>query len=387
MGYNYTGLAIDKNFDKNIVKLQKQLKWNLQYVQDIEFESGSTSSKDEKYIDIFFSDKGTLIYTGDPVLPNSVQSAGCKLMFFMVSETAMVFGFELMENLKSLRNKTTVEGDIKQNEGDPLELENTIEDNYELILKLKEQLFGEEFYSIDLSYPGKRYIMNTEPFKEESGGAFYDDSSQASNQGSIELNRAQWIKMNWFKLSKNVLFLILSFVAMVMKSWWFVLFFIPLAIYNFFNWSIAKTRFQNGDVNPGKVISLTPVKVAVVTNLSKYGGNYPVIRIFKTSLTKNEKIIGNIIPTISLYTNGMDPMPFWSSFMPVPMSHGTKKKEDLNYFTKKFTKESIETIDEAMKEIKTYQAGLYKLNIEGSNWKDYRDVKLGGFLKSGKEES
>jgi|AntRauTorckE5430_2_1112549.scaffolds.fasta_scaffold86502_1 hypothetical protein len=66
MGYNFIGITIDKNFEKDPEKVIAFLGMPLTYEKEIDFESGS-GYKDGEYIDIFFSNQGTSIYTYEPL--------------------------------------------------------------------------------------------------------------------------------------------------------------------------------------------------------------------------------------------------------------------------------------------------------------------------------
>ena len=62
MGYNISGLVIDKNYENDIEQIENILGEKLVFDKKVDFESGSENWKDDNYCDIYFSEKGTLIF-------------------------------------------------------------------------------------------------------------------------------------------------------------------------------------------------------------------------------------------------------------------------------------------------------------------------------------
>ena len=134
MGFNFTGITIDKNFEKDPEEVLKFLGLPLTFEEEIDFDSGS-GYKDGEYFDIFFSDIGTSIYSHEPIQMDPSQSKDCSVLSFMVSETSMAFFMSLDKNGKRIREVIDHEGDISNNIGEPLEIEKD-----EQIIKLNAQL-------------------------------------------------------------------------------------------------------------------------------------------------------------------------------------------------------------------------------------------------------
>jgi hypothetical protein len=134
-------------------------------------------------------------------------------------------------------------------------------------------------------------------------------------------------------------------------------------------------------VNPGKVININPDIIAVATNMTKFGGNYPILRIVKTKLPKFEKELGMIIPTVALYNDNPHDYPFWAEFHPVPISHGTTDKGILKARFESFSKDDFAKLNKYIEEVTTIEEGTYKIEKETSGWKDYPNVEIGSLSK------
>lgn len=70
MGYNISGIVINKNLREEIEELSKILNLNLEFVKEIDFETASENWKDEGIIDLYFGEDGTLIFANEYVCLN-----------------------------------------------------------------------------------------------------------------------------------------------------------------------------------------------------------------------------------------------------------------------------------------------------------------------------
>ena len=377
MGYNFTGITIDKNFDKDPEKLLKFLGLPLTFEREIDFESG-TGYKDGEYFDIFFSDQGTSIYTYEPVQMQAEQSQDCTILSYMVSETSMAFYMSLDQDGKRIWEAMEHEGEAQKEEEAPVE---EGEELMEAIIKQKEKLFGMNFYQTPMEYKGYRYKLVNVSEDDVYKAPFYDSNSLASNPGKMTLNYFRWIKMNFSSVLKKKVFLIAMFLLMIKVHWLFGIIFLGALLYNVWYWFGAINKFKAGDVNPGKVISVNPDRVAVATNMTKFGGNYPILRIIETNLPKFEKEVGMFIPTVALYNDNPHGYPFWAEFHPVPISHGTSDKGILKAKFESFEKEDFIKIDKYLEEVNTIEEGTYRVEKETAGWKDYPGVEVGSISK------
>jgi len=206
---------------------------------------------------------------------------------------------------------------------------------------------------------------------------FYDDSTVAGNPGNIKMNALQWAKMNLGTVVKGLVGIVLGVFMMMEIHWVFGIIFIGALLYNFWYWMTAYNRFKMGDVNLGKVVSVNPDRIAVITDMTKMIGFYPIIKIVETKLAPMEKQLNSFIPTVALYKDNPFDYPFWSEFNPTPLSYGTSDKSILQSRLNSFADEDYEELDRLLAQIGTIMPGTYKVDVEASNWKEYPDVIVG----------
>jgi len=157
MGLNISGIAIDSNFNKNVAELSKQFGWNLEFDKEIVFEEASSNFIDSGIVNIYFTDKGTIIFLDNPYIINEKQTNGINALGFGISETAMAFVLNYYENGQILREKVTYNGEIMTQNGDELIIEKEENDTTKQILKIIEQLVGEKYWDINLGTRAFRY--------------------------------------------------------------------------------------------------------------------------------------------------------------------------------------------------------------------------------------
>ena len=241
-------------------------------------------------------------------------------------------------------------------------------------------------------HPEFRYLLNeageanksriirqkdgTYKLQEAHKGLFYDSHTIPSLQGNMKINYWQWIKTHPKNTIYSIGALIISFFLMIKVHWIFTIVFIAALLYNLWYWITVRNKFKGGDVNPGKVISVNPNLVAVATNMRKYDGNYPVLKIIETKLSKDEQKVGTIIPTVALYNDNPHDYPFWAEFSPVPVSLGITDKKTINHLLSQFTDDDINTLNEYIKQVPEHKKGIYKIDEDKSDWKNYKHVDL-----------
>jgi hypothetical protein len=219
--------------------------------------------------------------------------------------------------------------------------------------------------------------MSNKHQKEEPHKAlFFDSNTMASDMGKLTVNPLRWIRFNLLFTLKKLLYLVISILLMIKVHWLFVLLFLMVALNIVYHCFMVYNTYKGGDVNPGKVISLNPAKVAVSTNMTKFFGDFPAICIFTTSLPESERVIGKIIPTASLYKDNPHNYPFWAEFYPKPMSHATGNQLYLQNRLARFSREQIATIDKHLAYLKHTRPGTYQINNEDASWKNFPQVDL-----------
>ncbi len=169
MGFNISGLAINKNYENDFDSLQKELGWNLKKETEIDFETASSNWKDDGICDVYFSENGTLLFISMEMCTESFPLKNDNSLTFALSETSMAFYINYCENGIEKRLIMEVNDERMQDEGEKLGVENNAEDTSEIIWNQLEVVIGKRFWDIEPDEKATRYlfvhenITNTEP--------------------------------------------------------------------------------------------------------------------------------------------------------------------------------------------------------------------------------
>jgi hypothetical protein len=178
MGFNVSGLAINKNYESDFDSLQKELGWNLQKHSVINFETASANWTDDGICDVYFSEKGTLMFIGMDMCAESWGLKNENTLTFALSETSMAFNINYCENGIEKRSIMEVNGERMQDEGQKLEVEDRSEDTSEIIWNQIEVVIGKRFWDIEPEEKATRYVfgkaqpaapkIEAQPFRSET---------------------------------------------------------------------------------------------------------------------------------------------------------------------------------------------------------------------------
>lgn len=206
-------------------------------------------------------------------------------------------------------------------------------------------------------------------------------NAEGTNPGRIKLNIIRWTTMYPAKVLKLLGGLIISLLLTIKFHWLFSIIFIGFLIWNFIYWWNSFLRFKVGDVSPGKVIQLSPDRIAVATNMTKGFGDFPVLRILNVKLRKEDRILNKILPTIAGYTNNPFGYPFWSEFNPVPMNHGIRNKKLIEHYSNTYGDEKIKILNEYIVKVASMNPETYKIDEETTDWINFKEVEIGNLDK------
>lgn len=159
MGFNISGLIINKNFENDFENLQKELGWKLEKKSEISFETASSNWKDEGICDVYFTDKGTLMFISMDMCTESFAVKDANTLTFALSETSMAFNISYCENGIEKRSIMEVEGERIQDEGEKLIVENSSQDTSEIIWNQIEVMLGKSFWKIESDEKAVRFIF------------------------------------------------------------------------------------------------------------------------------------------------------------------------------------------------------------------------------------
>lgn len=105
MGVNISGFVINRNLKEEIPVIEETLGIKLKFENKIHGSEASCSKYNSKFIDIQFTEKGTLVYMDDPYFNSNgfgkLAGTDYELMSFRFSETAMVFGWQFFGNTQN----------------------------------------------------------------------------------------------------------------------------------------------------------------------------------------------------------------------------------------------------------------------------------------------
>ena len=159
MGFNISGLAINKNYEYDFEKLQRDLGWSLIKDAEIDFETASENWTEEGICTVYFSEKGTLIFLNMDICSESYPIKDANTLTFALSETVMAFNLNYCENGIEKRSIIEVNDERMQDEGEILDVEATSEDTSELIWNQIEVVLGKRFWDIELEEKATRFIF------------------------------------------------------------------------------------------------------------------------------------------------------------------------------------------------------------------------------------
>jgi hypothetical protein len=191
MGFNISGLVINKNYKDTFDQLQKEFGWTLKKDGEINFETASSNWKDDGICDVYFSENGTLLFISMDMCTESWGLKNANTLTFALSETSMAFNLAYCENDVLKRSIMQVEDNRIAEEGEKLEVEGKSEDISEIIWNQMEVVLGKSFWSIEPNEKAERYLF----VKEEK--TTNKVVSQAKPLGQESLDRSSAKK--WWK--------------------------------------------------------------------------------------------------------------------------------------------------------------------------------------------
>ncbi|WPD21233.1 MAG: DUF3239 domain-containing protein [Candidatus Electrothrix scaldis] len=163
----------------------------------------------------------------------------------------------------------------------------------------------------------------------------------------------------------GMLFLV-STLSVVMRSWYYL----PLPIIVAFvlraYWRYIASFCCDGEVCPGQVISGSPLRIAVFTDLSVYGDPYPVIKVITPPAIKQLNTFlepGKRLPLLSLYEGEDDEGRCWRDFVPKFIQCFTSDRTLVSDVEKEISAELWEDLENGLTCLsgKIVKNGLYPL--------------------------
>jgi hypothetical protein len=182
MGFNISGLAINKNYEKEFDQLQKELNWKLEKQSEIDFETASSNWTEDGICNVYFLENGTLIFMGMDMCTESFPLRNANTLTFALSETSMAFNINYCENGIEKRSIMEVNDERMIDEGDKLEVEAKSEDTSEIIWNQIEKVIGKSYWDIEFNEKAVRYIFTKNTGTPSSGKTTYDIDKTISKE-------------------------------------------------------------------------------------------------------------------------------------------------------------------------------------------------------------
>ncbi len=182
MGFNISGLAINKNYESEFEQLQKELGWNLKKQSEINFETASSNWTEDGICDVYFSEKGTLLFISMDMCTESFELKEDNTLTFALSENSMAFNLNYCEKGIEKRSIMEVNGERMQNEGKKLDVEDKSEDTSEIIWNQIEVVIGKRFWDIEPDEKAIRYVFSTNKGSAESEKQIYNINNPISKE-------------------------------------------------------------------------------------------------------------------------------------------------------------------------------------------------------------
>ncbi|MBV7441387.1 hypothetical protein KRX57_08130 [Weeksellaceae bacterium TAE3-ERU29] len=167
MGFNISGLAINKNYEKDFDQLQEELGWKLRKESEIDFETASSNWTEEGVCNVYFTEKGTLMFIDMDMCTESYPLKNDNTLTFALSETSMAFNLNYCEKGIEKRTIMEVDGERMEDEGEKLEVEDESEDVSEIIWNQIGKVIGKSFWDIELDEKAVQYVFVKEEFNPD----------------------------------------------------------------------------------------------------------------------------------------------------------------------------------------------------------------------------
>lgn len=166
MSMNLSGIVIQGNLKNQENQISDILGLSLTFEKEIDFEMASSNHQEEGILDIYFGDKGTLIFAHQDLCSGETYGLDQRrILSFSISETAMAFYFAYSVNNRTQRTLLEFEGERITDEGEEFDFEENQETS-ELIWEYISHVLGEDFWEIDESAKAYRYAIVSEAKNE-----------------------------------------------------------------------------------------------------------------------------------------------------------------------------------------------------------------------------
>lgn len=195
-----------------------------------------------------------------------------------------------------------------------------------------------------------------------------DNNTTASNPGRIKFEPLTWFLHRKLSVLLLIALLVASLALSVKISYWLLILSILLIFLNALYWVKVKEHYT-ADSNPGLIISESPPLFAVYTDLGKWGGSYPAVKVMNYC-SKLPVQMNMRLATVSVYSDeyGDDSL-FWSDFHPLPVEYATTDQDSIQNEMQSYCEEDWQRLMNAISQLpERVGPGLYRLKTSNDDW-------------------
>lgn len=149
MSFSIFGIAINKNYENNFEELQKGLGWQLKKESIIDLETASENRKEEGIVDVYFSQKGTLLFLPAELM-DSIENwflRDINQLTFSIDDNMMHFLLKYYERGILKRSIMDFDGELIET-GAPFSFEEESDETMEIILELIKEMIEIDLWEV-----------------------------------------------------------------------------------------------------------------------------------------------------------------------------------------------------------------------------------------------
>lgn len=193
-----------------------------------------------------------------------------------------------------------------------------------------------------------------------------DDTTLASHVAGVDVSLWHWAQRypKWPAILLGSL--ILTPILMFTVSQMFLALLPSVIIPTYWYMKRVREHFRHGDANPGVIISTSPILVAVLTDMTKGAGSYPMLHVRKERASSHwgdPAEVGTRLATVALYGVGEDDKdPYWGEFHPFAVEPVAADPEEAAELLASFSVQQWEKLESAVRTLQPKTEGLFPLN-------------------------
>lgn len=150
-------------------------------------------------------------------------------------------------------------------------------------------------------------------------------------------------------------------------------------------WLLPGRHYYFGCACPGLVVTTKPLRIAVLTDLSKGSGRFPVIRVIQPRIHFAKGLsVGRRVATVALYRASMYDYsydyPHWIDFQPWPVERATRNPYTLRRILGELEDEEWDDLRAGIEQIpEVPYPGLFVIKLRPGDWEGGIPERLGTY--------